>query len=183
MVGTIVVLVGSTLTGCGGGSSGSGDTTTTTAPYELQYAAHADPAVPISVEAGRRFAVILPADPGSGWRWVLGPVDAAIVLPLGSEFRDDADLLARTKSAVTTTTSAPTPTTARPSGSSTTTASTSTSIAASTPLVQILSFAGRSPATTTLTFRYERIGAPPDAAPIVVTFTVTVTPLTGSTTR
>ena len=42
----------------------------------------------------------------------------------------------------------------------------------STDLVQILSFAGRAPATTPITFRYERIGAPNDA-PITVTFTVT----------
>ena len=178
-----MVIVAMIAVGCGGGSTTDPDrTTTTTTPEGLQFPAYADPATPIVVEAGRRFAIILPAEPAAGWHWVMGPIDTAIAIPLGSEFRDDEDLLSRTITALaTTTTLAPTTTPSLDPAApiDTTTTSTTTS---STPVVQVQSFAGRSPGTTTIALRYERIGST-EPAPTTVTFTVEVTPLTTSTTR
>ena len=168
--------------GCGGGSTTDPDrTTTTTTPEGLQFPAYADPATPIAVEAGRRFAIILPAEPAAGWHWVMGPIDTAIAIPLGSEFRDDETLLSRTITSLTsTTTLAPTTTTPLdPAGPADTTTSTTT---ASIPVVQVQSFVGRAPGTTTISLRYERIGSV-EPAPNVVVFTVEVTPLTSTTTR
>ena len=177
MLGTVLAV------GCGDGSSTSADisTTTTTAVAELQYQAHADPATPITVQSGHRFAILLPADPGSGWRWVMAPVDTNVVVPLGSEFRDDPELLARTVPAVTSTTTSSTITAAPGANSTaTSTAPTSTSPPA-LALVQILSFAGRAVANTTITFNYERIGGSSDK-PTSVVFTVQVVPDAPTTT-
>ena len=129
-----------------------------------------DPAQTVAVPVGRRFAIMLPADPAHGWRWVVEPVDTRYLAPLGSEFRDDPALLER---ATTTTTTAPPPapetTTVLPGQTTTTTAPPSTTGAPSTtttapgPLVQIISFAGRSPGVPIVTLHYERIGTGQDA--------------------
>jgi hypothetical protein len=61
------------LAGCSGGSSAGSDesaTTTSIAPPEAT-ATYVDPAAPITTTVGTEFAIMLPADPGSGWRWVL----------------------------------------------------------------------------------------------------------------
>lgn len=142
-------------------------TTVTTTDESLQVPVYSDPTQVITVDVGRRFAVMVPADPAQGWRWVVEPVDTRVLAPLGSEFRDDPALLAR---ATTTTTTAPpaeepaSPTTLAPGRTSTTQATTSTTEAPSTtttapgPLVQIVSYAGRATGVATITLRYERIG-------------------------
>jgi hypothetical protein len=148
------------------GPSGSATTTVTTGDEALEVPVYSDPAQVITVDVGRRFAVMVPADPAQGWRWVVEPVDTKVLAPLGSEFRDDPALLAQ---ATTTTTAPPatdpaTPTTLGTPRSSTTTAAPTTSEAPSTtttapgPLVQIVSYAGRATGVATITLRYERIG-------------------------
>ena len=181
-VGVVVLIVAGLVAGCSGGSSTTADssTTTSTAMAELQYEAHADPALPISVQSGHRFAILLPADPGSGWRWVMAPVDTNVVVPLGSEFRDDPDLLARTVPAVTSTTTTSTTSTA-PGASTTEVPVEATTTPPALALVQILSFAGRTVATTTITFNYERIGGS-NQTPNSVAFTVQVVPDATTTT-
>lgn len=154
---------------CSGGEEPAGGTTTTatTADEAFQVPVYSDPAQVITVDVGRRFAVMVPADPAQGWRWVVEPVDTRVLAPLGSEFRDDPALLAQ---ATTTTTAPPEPdpdtstTVAGRAGSTTTTtATTSTTEAPTTttapgPLVQIVSYAGRTTGVATITLRYERIG-------------------------
>ncbi len=174
------------LVACSGSEgSGTGTTTTmTTAAEGLTYTAFSDPAVTITVDVGKRFAIMLPADPAHGWRWVVEPVDTTFLAPLGSEFRDDPTLLAQSTTTTTappppettttlftgrtTTTTEPTPTTEGPT----------TTTTAPGPLVQIVSYAGRNPGTTTVTLRYERIGTAeqPSEATQTVVFTVLVGP-------
>jgi len=187
--GTVVLFLA--LVGCSGGSTSSSpdpsSITTPQGPSELQYKAHTDPASPITVASGHRFAIMLPADPGAGWRWVMAPVDTTIVVPLGSEFRDDASLLTQTNSAVTSTTSTISPATTRSGTSSGPSAANSvTPVSPSTttalPLVQLLSFAGRNVGATTIRFRYEQIGGAV-GPPVTVTFNLTVTPSTAPTSR
>jgi hypothetical protein len=112
---------------------------------------------------------------------VVEPVDTRFLAPLGSEFVDDPELLARS---TTTTTPPPPPeetTTPFVGGATTTVAppateGPTTTTTAPGPLVQIVSYAGRSTGITTITLRYERIGTGdqgPEAAQVVV-FTVLV---------
>lgn len=166
-----LALVGSACLGvvaCSGSDGPAEGTTTTvtTADEALQVPVYSDPAQVITVDVGRRFAVMVPADPADGWRWVVEPVDTRVLAPLGSEFRNDPALLAQ---ATTTTTAAPadsteSSTTLAVGRSTTTRATTSTTEAPSTtttapgPLVQIVSYAGRTTGVATITLRYERIG-------------------------
>lgn len=187
LFGTACVGVAACSGGAGSGAGQATSTTETTAAEGLQVGLYSDPSVPVTVDVGRRFALLLPADPAHGWRWVVQPVDTRYLAPLGSEFRDDAALL----SAATTTTTAPPPpeettTTTRrgaPSTTSTSTTTTSTTEPPSTtttapgPLVQIVSFAGKAPGATTVTVRYERIGGEGDAGPQTMVFNVVVGPL------
>lgn len=181
----ILAVAALTTVGCSGGN-GAEAPATTVAPSnpEVDYPEFSDPSVPIAVLIGRRFALVLPADPANGWSWVTSHIDRNVLAPLGSEFDEDPALLAQ---ATTTTTTAPPPVeqSTSPAGPSTasTVADSTTTIAPPTtslpgPLVQIISFAGKSPGSTTVTLRYERIGAT-DSAPADIrelTFTVTITP-------
>jgi len=119
---------------------------------------------------------MLPADPGSGWRWVLTPIDNSRLIALGSRFSDDPDLLAKAQSATTTTS-----TTIR-AGNATTSLTTDTTLPAVLPLVQIVSFAGRAAGPATISFSYNQIAGTPQAQNSVVTFTVQVVPDTPTTT-
>jgi hypothetical protein len=172
------------------GSEGqsSATTTTSTTSEDLTYTAFSDPSQVITVEVGRRFAIMLPADPAHGWRWVVEPVDSRYLIPLGSEFRDDPALLARS----TTTTTAPPPPeqttttvafTGRPTTTTvatTTTEGPTTTTTAPGPLVQIVSYAGRSPGVARITMRYERIGTAQQAGQEAqkLVFDVVVGPIT-----
>ena len=119
---------------------------------------------------------MLPADPGSGWRWVLTPIDNSRLIALGSRFSDDPALLAKAQGATTTTS-----TTIR-AGNATTTSTTDTTLPAVLPLVQIISFAGRAAGPATISFSYNQIAGTPQAQNNVVTFTVQVVPDTPTTT-
>ena len=119
---------------------------------------------------------MLPADPGSGWRWVLSPIDNTRLIALGSHFSDDPDLLAKAESATTTTT-----TTVR-AGNSTTSTTTEIPVPAVLPLVQIISFAGRAPGTAVISLSYNQIAGAPKAENKVVTFTVQIVTETPTTT-
>lgn len=163
--------------GCGGGSDQSAgiDTTTTTVTVVpgLDYPLHSDPRVPISVGLSRRFAIALPSDPESGWHWTSEPVDQVLLAPLGSEFRDDPKLLA----------SIPLQTTTTVSSLATGPTTTSLSIpAAPAPLVQVISFAARGLGSTTLRFRYSRIGSSGQDPTLTATFIVTIVPYTSPAT-
>jgi hypothetical protein len=174
----VVLLLGILAIGCSDSSGTSDSSTTTSTPApQFREVSYTDPAVPITIELGRRFSIMLPADPGSGWRWVLAPVDNAFLVPLGSEFSDDPDLAAQTSPAVTafTTTTAYVTTTLPPDATTTTTT-------AILPLTQIISFAGKGVGGTTATFRYEQIGTPSTEQPRTATFTITITPMSSTTT-
>jgi len=166
------------LAGCSGGSSAVSDesaTTTTIAPPEAT-ATYVDPAVPITTTVGKEFAIMLPADPGSGWRWVLAPIDNSRLIALGSRFSDDPELLLEAGSATTTTT------TGVRAGNLTTSSTTETTLPAVLPLVQIISFAGRAPGPATISLSYNQIAGVPQAQNNVVTFTVQIVPATPTTT-
>lgn len=122
---------------------------------------------------------MLPADPGSGWRWVLTPIDNTRLIALGSRFSDDPDLMARADAAATATTLAPTTTRF---GTASTTSTSTTNAPAVLPLVQIVSFAGRSVGPATLTFQYTQIIDAPQAQNRVVTFSVEIVPPPPTTT-
>jgi predicted secreted protein len=157
------------LAGCSGGSSAGSDesaTTSTLAPSEAT-ATYVDPAAPITTTVGKEFAIMLPADPGSGWRWVLTPIDNSRLIALGSRFSDDPELLAKVESATTTTT--------------TTRVRAETTLPAVLPLVQIISFAGRAAGPATISFSYNQIAGVSQAPNNVVTFTVQVVPATTTT--
>lgn len=169
---------------CGGGGGGSSDTSSTTmATSPVPVVLATDPAVPVAVEVGHRFSIVLPADPGEGWRWVVQPFDTAVLVALGSEFSDDPGQ----RSAATAVTSTTLPATRGAGAASTTTTaaavaaapgdapSPTTSTTSVPPLVQIVSFAGRAPGTVALSLRATQIVPTPDARPVVVTWTVQVT--------
>lgn len=174
------------LVACSGdeGPDAAATSTTATTAESLTFPAFSNPADTITVDVGKRFAIMLPADPANGWRWVVEPVDTTFLAPLGSEFRDDPALLAQSTTTTTeppppettttlftgrsTTTTEPTPTTEGPT----------TTTTAPGPLVQIVSYAGRSDGQTTVTLRYERIGTAeqPAEATQTVVFNVLVGP-------
>ncbi len=152
---------------CGGSSNGQNSLTTTSETNDtstttidrLAPVTFADPNQPVSVGLGRRFELLLPADPTRGWRWVLEPADTAVVVPLSSEFRDDPELLASTSTTTTlnqSSTASPAPTV---TWEPTTTTTIDPNSPEAAPLVQIITFAGRSLATTDIVLRYEQIGA------------------------
>lgn len=161
------------IVGCSGGSSSTTDqeSTSTTVPGTPETPTYVDPAIPISTPVGKEFAIMLPADPGSGWRWILSPIDNSKLIALGSHFSDDAQLLAKADAATTTTTAVTT--TVRPSS---TESSTTTTAQAVLPLVQIISFAGRAIGPTSISFQYSQIAGVPEAKNRVVTFAVEVVP-------
>lgn len=176
-LGSVTLLLALVVVGCSG-DSGSSSATTTAPTVEMREPTWTDPAVPIPVELGHRFAIMLPADPGSGWRWVLVPVDTTFLIPLGSQFSDDPDLSSQTAPVVTAfpTTTTWITTTLPPDATTTTTTEV-------LPLTQLVSFAGRGAGTTAVTFRYEQIGAAPPEQPRIVSFTVVISPVTTSTSR
>lgn len=66
-------------------SNDSGTTGGTADP--LSFPAYGDPEAPIYVAVGRHFALMLPADPSSGFHWsTVKEFDRAIVAPLGTQF-------------------------------------------------------------------------------------------------
>lgn len=163
---------------CGGGSDTSGGTDTSTTVVSvpaLDYPHYSDPGSPISIGLSRRFAVALPSDPESGWHWTGGPVDQTLLAPLGSEFRDDPDLLASIPPPTTTTTVSPFA--PGPFGTSTIVPAEPTiEGTAPAPLVQVISFAARGLGSTTVSFRYNRIGSADEDSVMTATFTVTIVP-------
>ena len=165
--------------GCGGGtdtSAGTDATTTTVVSVPaLDYPHYSDPGAPISIGVSRRFAIVLPSDPASGWHWTGEPVDQALLAPLGSQFRDDPDLLASIPPPTTTTTVSPFA--SGPFGSSTTVpGAPAVEGTMPAPLVQVISFAARGLGTTTVTFRYNRIGSADEGPAMTATFIVTIVP-------
>lgn len=174
----MLALIATTLGSCGGsgsGSSAAGSDPATTDPAVVDPLAptrFSDPSQPVPVALGGRFDLVVPADPTRGWRWVLEPVDTAVVVPLASEFLDDPELLVSTSSTTTSTSS-----TLEPAVTwiPTTTTTIDPDSPEAAPLVQVISFAGRSAATTEIHLRYERIGGS-GAAPRRTTFTVVVRP-------
>ncbi len=178
----MLICVALSLGSCGAAGSGSNSSTTestevtevTTADVTtvdpLAPSRFTDPTQPVPVNLSGRFELLLPADPTRGWRWVLEPVDTAVVVPLSSEFLDDPSLLASTSSTTSTTTE-PTVTWVP-----TTTTTIDPDSPEAAPLVQVISFAARSIATTEIRLRYERIGGS-DRSPRATTFTVVVHPI------
>lgn len=164
------------LVACGGGGSSTGvqGGPATEVPTDVVVAT--DPTAPISVEVGHRFSVVLPADPGEGWRWVVQPFDTSRLVALGSEFSDD-----EARRAASTVATSTTSTTQAGRGTTTTTAppEPTTPTTAMPPLVQVVSFAGRAPGTAVVAFRAERIVATTPASPVVVQWTVQITPRPG----
>ena len=162
---------------CGGDGSSAGMRSgpATVVPTDVVVAT--DPAAPISVEVGHRFSVVLPADPGEGWRWVVQPFDTSRLVALGSEFSDD-----EARRAASTVATSTTSTTQAGRGTTTTTAAPepTTPTTAMPPLVQVVSFAGRAPGTAVVAFRAERIVATTPASPVVVQWTVQITPRPGA---
>lgn len=159
-----------------GGSGSTSDQSASTVPTDTTIAPLApvrssDPSVPVAVALGGRFELLLPADPTRGRRWVLEPVDTSIVVPLSSEFLDDPELLASSS----TTTTVPPDVTTEPTVTllPTTTTTLDPDSPEAGPLVQVIAFAGRSPATTQIRLRYERLGEA-DGDARTVTFTVVV---------
>ncbi|MCX6510826.1 MAG: hypothetical protein NT081_08455 [Actinobacteria bacterium] len=180
----VVVAIGllTLLVGCSSGTSSSSDQapTETSIPSRVDPPTYVNPAVPISTAVGREFAIMLPADPGSGWRWVLAPIDNSRLIALGSGFSDDAELIAKAEVATATTTTTPPTTRFNAAAASSTTTTTTLAVL---PLVQIISFAGRSIGPATLSFRYTQIAGQPQAENKVLTFVVQVVPEAPTTTR
>jgi len=180
----VVVAIGllTLLVGCSSGTSSSSDQapTETSIPGRVDPPTYVNPAVPISTAVGREFAIMLPADPGSGWRWVLAPIDNSRLIALGSGFSDDAELIAKAEVATATTTTTPPTTRFNAAAASSTTTTTTLAVF---PLVQIISFAGRSVGPATLSFRYTQIAGQPQAENKVLTFVVQVVPGIPTATR
>lgn len=66
-------------------SDNSGTTDDTTDP--LAFPAYGDPDAPIFIAVGRHFALMLKADPSSGFHWTtVRAFDKAVVAPLGTQF-------------------------------------------------------------------------------------------------
>jgi len=181
---TVVVAIGlfALLVGCSSGTSSSSDQipAESSIPGRVDPPTYVNPAIPISTAVGREFAIMLPADPGSGWRWVLAPIDNSRLIALGSGFSDDAELLVKVAAATATTTT--TPPTTRLTTATTSPSATTTTAPAVLPLVQIISFAGRSVGPATLSFRYTQIAGQPQAENKVLIFTVQVVPQPPTTT-
>lgn len=148
--------------GCGDSApSTDSDTDTTSEPVDstvdpLATVRFADPTQPVGVAIGRKFELVLPADPARGWRWVLEPIDTAVVVALSSTFIDDPELLAST-SPTTTTPELVTTTEPAVTWIPTTTTTLDPDAPENAPLVQIITFAGRSVAPTSIKLRYEPI--------------------------
>lgn len=180
----VVVAIGllTLLVGCSSGTSSSSDQapTETSIPGRVDPPTYVNPAVPISTAVGREFAIMLPADPGSGWRWVLAPIDNSRLIALGSGFSDDAELIAKAEVATATTTTTPPTTRFNAAAASSTTTTTTLAVL---PLVQIISFAGRSIGPATLSFRYTQIAGQSQAENKVLTFVVQVVPGIPTATR
>lgn len=172
----LILTIGLGLAACGGGSSSTLVTPPSTVPDDVVIAT--DPNVPIVVEVGHRFAVVLPTDPGEGWRWSVQPFDTSRLVALGSEFSDDD--ARRAGAATVTTTTAPSTTVAPGRGATTsTTAIPSEETPAPPslpPLVQIISFAGRAAGTTTVSFKAAQIVTASSAPAVVVRWTVEIVP-------
>lgn len=171
-----VLALGPGVAACGGsGSSGGEATPPTTIPDDFVVAT--DPALPIQVEVGHRFAIVLPADPGEGWRWVVQPFDTTKLVALGSGFSDDEKERAASTAATSTTS---TTLAARATATSTTTTTNpdapTTTTTAMPPLVQMVSFAGRAPGTASITFRAARIVETTPSSPVVVKWSVEIVP-------
>ena len=181
----MLICVALSLGSCGATGSGSNSSTTestevtevTTADVTtvdpLAPSRFTDPTQPVPVNLSGRFELLLPADPTRGWRWVLEPVDTAVVVPLSSEFLDDPNLLSSTSSTTSSTSSTTEPTV---TWVPTTTTTIDPDSPEAAPLVQVISFAARSVATTEIRLRYERIGGS-DRSPRATTFTVVVRPI------
>ena len=174
-----IVLFPMVLLSCGGDNTAlSDEQTTTTSPAELQVKVFTDPAKPVTAKVGQRFAVMLPADPGAGWKWTVTGIDPRVLLPLGLEFNDDASLEANANpsaTSTTTTTVAPRPATNgqnRATTTTTTVAPAPTTSVQNLSLVQINSFAGRIAAVTQLVFEGRTISGAPNG--YRVTFNVEI---------
>ena len=174
LVASTTLLLGS----CAGSTpSSSSDTSTlnepdTTTHDPLSTVRFTDPTQPVGVALGRKFELVLSADPTRGWRWVLEPIDTAVVVALSSTFIDDPDLLAST---TTTTTTLEGSATTEPAVTwiPTTTTTIDPDAPERAPLVQLITFAGRSLATTSIKLRYEPISGGA-SNPRTVTFEVVV---------
>ena len=180
---SVLVAIVLSLSSCGGSGSGSSsesseNTATTTAEVTtadpLAPSRFADPTQPVSVNLSGRFELLLPADPTRGWRWVLEPVDTAVIVPLSSEFLDDPNLLASTSSTTSSTSSTTEPTV---TWVPTTTTTIDPDSPEAAPMVQVIAFAARSIATAEIRLRYERISSS-DRNPRTTTFTVVVHAIT-----
>lgn len=79
---TIAAGVGSDVTVISGNSGTTSDTTD-----PLSFPAFGDPAAPILVAVGQHFALMMAADPTSGFHWTISQMpDPAVVSPLGTQF-------------------------------------------------------------------------------------------------
>jgi predicted secreted protein len=66
----------------------SGSSRPTAPGVECYTAAQADPAAPITVSIGAQFAIVLAAEPTTGYSWQpVAPADPALLLTVGTEFR------------------------------------------------------------------------------------------------
>jgi len=172
----VFIAIALSLGSCGGSGSGSSSESTVSTTAEVTTvdppapSRFTDPTQPVSVNLSGRFELLLPADPTRGWRWVLEPVDTAVVVPLSSEFLDDPNLLASTSSTTSSTSSTTEPTV---TWVPTTTTTIDPDSPEAAPMVQVISFAARSIATTEIRLRYERISGS-DRNPRTTTFTVVV---------
>jgi hypothetical protein len=178
----VFIAIALSLGSCGGSGSGSSPSSTestesTTADVTmvdpLAPSRFTDPTQPVPVNLSGRFELLLPADPTRGWRWVLEPVDTAVVVPLSSEFLDDPSLLASTSSTSSSTSSTTEPTV---TWIPTTTTTIDPDSPEAAPMVQVITFGARSIATTEIRLRYERIGGS-NRDPRATTFTVVVHPI------
>ena len=175
----VFIAIALSLGSCGGSGSGSSPSSTErtestaadiTTVDPLAPSRFTDPTQPVSVNLSGRFELLLPADPTRGWRWVLEPVDTAVVVPLSSEFLDDPNLLASTSSTTSSTSSTTEPTV---TWIPTTATTVDPDAPEAAPMVQVISFGARSIATTEIRLRYERIGGS-NRDPRATTFTVVV---------
>jgi hypothetical protein len=177
----VLVAIALSLGSCGGSGTGSSSESTVSTTAEptavdpLAPSRFADPTQPVSVNLSGRFELLLPADPTRGWRWVLEPVDTAVVVPLSSEFLEDPVLLSSTSSTTTSTNSSTNTNASEPTVTwvPTTTTTIDPDSPEVAPMVQVISFAARSIATTEIRLRYERISGS-DRDPRTTTFTVVV---------
>lgn len=172
----------------GAGTSTTADTagpSSSTGDNPLQFTAYVDPAAPITAAIGERFALLLDAEPSQGLHWeIVEEADREVVLPLGSQFlpRDRAEA-----ASTTSTTAAPAPPTdpvtptdpvsptdpASPTDTETPTSTSTTTTTVPTRSLQVLSYVGRAPGTTTVVLRYVGV-ASTAVEERTVTFTIQV---------